>query len=276
MAAPHNRMRDLDQIEEQDGDERARKLGVVAITAFSVAILMFALGVVIGRAASPPAPDDDPLSKLEPLPPAPKVKKVEVEPVELTFPQKLTGEQDSPEVLAALEEAAREEASLAAQREEAAGAEGDLDANEVIADAEAAAQANDEDALAAVGAHSLPASVAAASERDSLGLAGDDDPLVAKVMAGGNGPLAPSGSDGDFTLQVISYDRPDRARSFAEGLRARGHRAFVNEAQVDERGHYWRVRVGPFESRREADEYRRRFETEERMNTYVVRRERDS
>jgi cell division septation protein DedD len=265
-------MRDLDQIEERDGDERARKLGVVAITAFSVAILMFALGVVIGRAATPPPPEEDPLAKLEPLPPAPAPKKVEVKAAELTFPQKLTGEQDSPEVLAALEAAALEAAAL----EEASLAAGDAEAppDDTIA-ANDVPQAMD-DAPIATEARTLPASVAAANGQDALNLAADGDPLVAQVIAGGSGPLAPRGSDGDFTLQVISYDRPERARTFAQGLRARGHRAFVSEAKVDERGRYWRVRVGPFDSRREADEYRRRFETEERMNTYVVRRERDT
>jgi len=82
---------------------------------------------------------------------------------------------------------------------------------------------------------------------------------------------APRGHEGEFTLQVISYDRPEPSRAFAEGLRAKGHPAFVVTAEVPSRGRYYRVRVGPFKSRAEAETYRRKFEDQEHMNTFVVR-----
>jgi cell division septation protein DedD len=77
-------------------------------------------------------------------------------------------------------------------------------------------------------------------------------------------------------VQVISYDSADSAESFAAGLRARGHRAFVMSAEVEGRGTMYRVRVGPFETMREAQAYRREFERTERMNTLLVRRRDDS
>ncbi len=46
-------------------------------------------------------------------------------------------------------------------------------------------------------------------------------------------------------------------------------------ADIPERGRFYRVRIGPFDTQREADAYRHRFEDEERMNTIVIRR-RDS
>jgi cell division protein FtsN len=43
-------------------------------------------------------------------------------------------------------------------------------------------------------------------------------------------------------------------------------------AEVEGRGTVYRVRVGPFETQREAQAYRARFEREERMNTLLVHR----
>nr|MDQ3036934.1 SPOR domain-containing protein [Myxococcota bacterium] len=86
------------------------------------------------------------------------------------------------------------------------------------------------------------------------------------------GDSAPEGHDGEYTVQVISYDSADGAHAFAAGLRVRGHRAFVMRADVEGRGTVYRVRVGPFDTMAEAQGYRRRFEETERMNVIVVRR----
>ena len=83
---------------------------------------------------------------------------------------------------------------------------------------------------------------------------------------------ASAGSDGLYTLQVISYRTREEAEIFAEALRGRGHQSFVTEAEVGDRGTFFRVRIGPFENAREAARYRATFEQEEQMNTYVVRR----
>jgi DedD protein len=87
---------------------------------------------------------------------------------------------------------------------------------------------------------------------------------------------APAGHDGEFTVQVISYDSPEGAESFAAALRTRGHRAFVVSAAVEGRGTMWRVRVGPFTTMREAQAYRREFERTEQMNTLLVHRRRSA
>jgi cell division protein FtsN len=46
----------------------------------------------------------------------------------------------------------------------------------------------------------------------------------------------------------------------------------VLRAEVEGRGTVYRVRVGPFETQREAQTYRHEFERTERMNTLLVRR----
>ncbi|MCS6797790.1 MAG: SPOR domain-containing protein [Myxococcota bacterium] len=84
-------------------------------------------------------------------------------------------------------------------------------------------------------------------------------------------PAAP-GHEGPYGLQVVSYTTAREAELFANALRARGHRAYVQAADVPGRGRYWRVRIGPFDSAEQADAYRRSFEREERIHTIVVRR----
>jgi len=83
---------------------------------------------------------------------------------------------------------------------------------------------------------------------------------------------AREGPDGEYTLQVISYDSAEGGQAFAAGLRARGHRAFVMRAAIEGRGTMFRVRIGPFETMAEATSYRARFESSEHMNTIVIRR----
>ncbi|MGB5372186.1 MAG: SPOR domain-containing protein, partial [Polyangiales bacterium] len=58
---------------------------------------------------------------------------------------------------------------------------------------------------------------------------------------------------------------------FTSALRKRGHAAYVTTGTVEGRGTHWRVRIGPFESRQQAQDYRTTFEREEGMNTFIVR-----
>jgi cell division septation protein DedD len=70
---------------------------------------------------------------------------------------------------------------------------------------------------------------------------------------------------------VISYSEPQEARIFSSALRKRGHAAYVTTGTVEDRGTHWRVRIGPFDTRQEAQSYRSTFEREEGMNTFIVR-----
>jgi cell division septation protein DedD len=57
---------------------------------------------------------------------------------------------------------------------------------------------------------------------------------------------------------------------FASALRKRGHAAYVTTSTIEDRGTVWRVRIGPFETKQEAQSYRTTFEREEGMNTFIV------
>lgn len=81
---------------------------------------------------------------------------------------------------------------------------------------------------------------------------------------------ADPGHEGQFQLQVSSFRTRDEADQFALELRGRGHRAYVTSAEVEGRGIWYRVRIGPFGTQAEAVKYRSDFESKERVVPFVV------
>jgi cell division septation protein DedD len=53
---------------------------------------------------------------------------------------------------------------------------------------------------------------------------------------------------GDYFIQVASFEKEENANSFAERLRKRLYKVTIEEAMIGER-QFYRVRVGPFETR---------------------------
>ncbi len=84
------------------------------------------------------------------------------------------------------------------------------------------------------------------------------------------GGQAPSGHEGGYQLQISSFRSQSEANHFADQLRARSHRAHVTEARVPGRGTWYRVRVGPFASQRQASSYRTTFEQKEHVVPFIV------
>lgn len=271
-------MRDLDQIQERDPDEAGRRVGTLVMATIAFVGLSTAVGVVLGRAARPAAEDQslDPLAALgagsvanraATAAPATDDKAdaaLKVDKASLRFPNALTDAEDRPEVLAALAAAAVEEAALVDAPLSHPG-----HAPSATAPANLDAVASTERIPAA-----MPASVSAGPAGRALAQAAKYDPLVEASIPEGpaRSERARRGKEGDFNLQVASYETEEQAKALAEGLRAKGHEAFVTRADIPERGVYFRVRIGPFESRWRANLYRTKFEAAEQMNTYVVRR----
>jgi cell division protein FtsN len=283
-----NRVRDLDQLEERDPEDRGRRVGMVVMATLGIVGLTFAMGVVVGKAAEAEPVQKDPLDQLDRVaaasakPSAALPAKAEAVPsvdaAELSFPKALTEEEDRPEVLAALEAAAREEETLEAKPEAVVAAPA---ADEEVAVSAKAVQAATEDEEAVEERAEervqavLPAAVAAGSAGRKLAKAATHDQLVAASLPEAPKQHAAHGEEGAFTLQVISYDAAAPAQAFASGLRAKGHEAFVTSADVEGRGRYYRVRIGPFATRDKAEAYRHKFENDEHMNTIVVKRSKD-
>jgi len=313
----HSRVRDLEQLEEHDPDERRRKLGNVVMALLAIIALAVALGMLLGKAAESHAPERDPLDQLDrvaavaaaqrksddedtakaPQPTAAAAARKPsptVDASELTFERSLTEDEERPEVIAALAAAAREEDDLAAP----AGTKPSSLPLETRAHAASLPPAAKRVQLTAPGGSltlldedgsddevlppaprnvpNVPAAIAAGAASKQLEQARKHDKLIADAMPHEpSGARAPLGKEGEFTLQVISYDSRPAAEAFASSLRARGHEAFVTAGEVEGRGRYYRVRLGPFKTKERADDYRRQFEARERMNTIVIKRPTD-
>jgi len=240
-------MRDLERIEERSTDEGR---GVLVLSGVG---LVAALGIVVAAVAALPdgsesqAPED-PLQMLAMAEEIDGQKEAEPEedpelnPESLSFPNTLVTE-TRPEVAVAIAAATAElqhldpVTSRPPRSDIAAG---------------------------------LPAAVTAGPDGEVVEMAAKRDPLVAATVPEKT-VAAPAGHEGRYTLQVISYREPQEARIFASALRKRGHAAYVTTGTVEDRGTHWRVRIGPFDTRQEAQSYRSTFEREEGMNTFIVR-----
>lgn len=241
-------MRDLDQLRERDDDTRGRKLGLLTLACIVSVSALFAAGSLLGSGDAAEAASIDPLTELalsSPGQPAPAAAAPEaVRPESLSFPSTLVEAQAAPDD-------ALVEATVRAAEAEHAALSGRLPL--------------------AKSSSELPASRMATADHVRLAQLAKRDPLVASALPKPvSEELAPAGSEGAYTLQVVSYETRDQAEGFANALRSREHKAFVLQAEVPGRGRYFRVRVGPFTTRREAEEYRVRFEQDEHMHTIVV------
>jgi cell division septation protein DedD len=240
-------MRDLDRIEERSSEEGR---GVLVLSGVG---LVAAIAVVVGAvAALPDGSQPRPQDPLQMLAVADWVEADEateesaadpgIDPETLSFPTTLVTE-TRPEVAAAMAAAAAELAHL-----------------------DPVTNPPPRSDIAA----GLPAAVTAGPDRQVVEMAAIRDPLVAATVSEKT-TASPAGHEGRYTLQVISYRDPQEAQVFASALRKRGHAAYVTIGTVEDRGTHWRVRIGPFETRQQAQDYRTTFEREEGMNTFIVR-----
>jgi cell division septation protein DedD len=84
--------------------------------------------------------------------------------------------------------------------------------------------------------------------------------------------MSTAGEKGIFTLHVNSFSNKVEASGYVSQLRKMGYKAFLVATYSKERGALYRVRLGPFLSKNEAEKYRKKFEEQEGVPTYVVKR----
>lgn len=91
-----------------------------------------------------------------------------------------------------------------------------------------------------------------------------EDPIPEKV---------PDADPGVYMLQVASFQDQREATEMVHKLKRAGHRSFLVSVNMPDRGGLWyRVRVGPFGSKREAWSYKLNFEQRERLPAFIVKR----
>lgn len=109
------------------------------------------------------------------------------------------------------------------------------------------------------------ASINKPQDKLSVLASGATDPVSA------GGALVASGGEGGWQVQVSSFRTQGEGDAFATQLRARGHKAHVQRAEVPSRGTWYRVKIGPFATQHEATKYRSTFEAKEKIPGFVVK-----
>lgn len=250
-------IRNLEQIQEGDGAARSgSRLGTLLLASLGGAALVV-VGVMVAKREGPAAKStEDPLATLV----AEAKQGVPAEALDgrdVTFPGILSDDETPTTALAAVKD---QRGRLVKQPEE------------VLASADGAEPPPASDRLPVVPLPAgtlLNATSVTTDPKDSLTAM-----AVSAAKAAASGELAPPGNADGYQIQVASFKDPADADKFVEQLRQRGHSAFRQAAYVPDRGLWHRVRIGPFKTKYEANQYRAKFEKAERMSPFVVDPER--
>jgi DedD protein len=81
---------------------------------------------------------------------------------------------------------------------------------------------------------------------------------------------AEAGSPGEYQIQVAAFPDKKEADAYVEELRLRGHRAHAVSALLPNRGVWYRVRIGPFKDKLKALAYKAEFEQKESMAALLI------
>jgi DedD protein len=249
-------IRNLDDLQEED-DERRMPPGVtVALVAIGGACIVFAALALGGRSSKAPAAKSDPLGDLVsrhgslPAAAASARLAVDLAPRDVTFPQMLSDDDKTSTALAAVRAFGAPALAPMAIPTQPPPATDRLPVVPLPAQAV------------------LEASPIVTRPRDAMTKAASDAAQINGAAA--TSDTSPAGHEGGYQLQVSSFRAQGEARSFADQLRARGHKAYVVEANVPNRGTWYRVRVGPFGTQHAAATYRASFEEREHVVPFIV------
>jgi len=75
---------------------------------------------------------------------------------------------------------------------------------------------------------------------------------------------------GKFSIQLSSSTDKNRSRRKVDELKKKGYPAFLEEADLKEKGKWYRVKVGHFTSREEATKYAISMRKKEKISNFVV------
>ncbi|APR77500.1 Adventurous gliding motility protein I [Minicystis rosea] len=250
-------VRNLDEIQEDDPGARPSRAGALVLASLGGACIVFAAALLMRSPPKAKVTSQDPLGDL--VAQARPAGATSAAPAtvgqDVTFPAVLSDAKHPTTALEAVRDAKGEFVKPAAS-----GLPFDLPPGAPTTPPPAT------DRLPVVplpAQHVLQGPPADPPPNDTLG-------AMAKQASRETGDEAPAGGPGGHQLQVSSFKTQVEADSFAAALRRRGHKAYVEPAQVKGRGLWYRVRIGPFKYRHSAVVYRQDFEAKERMVTFIV------
>lgn len=267
-------VRNLEQIQETDGTGATPRGVTILLVALGAGCIVFAALALGGKRGGGPAQRIDPLGEL--VTQQAKAGQGTAKPTDLssrdvTFPGILSDEGAPTTALAAVKGGSATRGGTAPAPAPAAPSSDPA----IIIKPMAAAPGTESspppptDRLAVVplpAQNVLEASPVVTRPRDSLTRAANDAAQIASAAQ----PAAPPGKEGGYQLQVSSFRTQSEADQFVAQLRARGHKAYVLEARVANRGTWYRVRIGPFPSQHAAASYRVGFEGREHVVPFIV------
>jgi DedD protein len=249
-------VRNLDEIQEVDPEGRPSRLGALVLASLGGACIVFAAVALMRSPAKPKVENADPLGDLVARA-HPAGAKTEPRAAgvgqNVTFPGTLSDAENPTTALEAVRD----------QRGAAPAGALPIELPPGSPNVPPAAA----DRLPVV---PLPAQNILATSAGDMA-AQDQLTSIARHLSRDDGAeTAPTGAPGGYQLQVSSFKTQPEADAFAAALRRRGHKAYVEPANVKGRGLWHRVRVGPFKYRHSAVIYRQDFEAKERMVTFIV------
>ena len=97
------------------------------------------------------------------------------------------------------------------------------------------------------------------------------DPSLTRSQAVADSTAAATARPGGWAVQVMALRELPAAHQVAHDLSAKGYRAFVVDPVPDAPVDVFRVRVGPFSNRADAERAQQRLETEEQFKPWITR-----
>lgn len=261
----HGSVRNLEQIQENDGAVRTPRLVTILLVALGAGCVVFAGMALGGKRSASSSAKVDPLGELvtQQGKVAPTQKPTDLSARDVTFPGILSDEGSPTTALAAVKGNAPPKPGTVPTT---AGDPTAAIALNIKPGAEPPPASDRLPVVPLPAQNVLEASPVVTRPRDSLTRAAND----AAQIASASGAPAPAGKEGGYQLQVSSFRTQAEADTFSTQLRARGHKAYVVEAHVPGRGTWFRVRIGPFQSQHAAANYRAGFEGREHVVPFIV------
>lgn len=93
------------------------------------------------------------------------------------------------------------------------------------------------------------------------------DPDAHKVLTE---PVIQMAPKSPFAIQVGSYPNPDEAHHWVSHWKQKGYQAFLVSADIPGKGRWYRVRLGRFDSKEEAQSYLKDFQSREGIEAFIA------
>jgi DedD protein len=248
-------VRNLEQIQETDGDGRSARAATLLLASVGGAALVIAAVLTMKQSEPPTDAKGDPLAALVAKAKHPETTPPEtVQRSEVTFPSILSDSERPTTALAAVKD----------ERGHLIGPDAVPDTTSMVSSLAPPPPADKLPVVPLPAGTLLDATSVTLQPKDGL------TALAVEVSKAESSSIVVPGAEGGFQLQVASFKDLGDAERFVAELQKRGHRAYRQASYVADRGLWHRVRIGPFKTKLAAAKYKSEFDKKERMSAFLV------